>query len=546
MPSTEPRSEDEMLARTHRRAAELRHRRTRRRTAGAGLAAVLLVVAIGAVVIEAGRAREETTVFATDGTEVPPGPDAPPILEGWTPMAASPLSGRSGAVSAWTGSELLVWRGDGAFADVCTVVGGVTRCGEQAPADGAAYDPATDTWRMLPPAPVDQDQGDQLNYAGVWTGSELVVWGGPDGTGAAYDPASDAWRTIAAGPLVSGTRDTTMVWTGSEAIVLGPSQTKTDPVLGSGPGVAAYDPFTDRWRVLASSGTDGLDLAAVWCGGAVLVVDETVPSVEPAATAHRYDPSADRWTTIDGPPLAATSELVCGGQQVIAVGRGTGGTEPAPTGLAVPSPAAAILDLGANQWTLVDPPPVDASADSVLVWTGTEAVLVGVPRGEASGQPPLGAAILDPSAGAWRTTMPPDLSGRSDMAVVWADGELLVWGGAWGIGFTSEPAADGARYRPATSRPIPSAVLEDAERCQAERFASIGIDLEGSPEPGPTEGAAQDTLARDHAVTRWDLIEASADRRTWAGSSDGSVAVVFSIADDGTGWLVGAVRRCRD
>ena len=38
-------------------------------------------------------------------------------------MAASPVSGRGGSVSAWTGSELLVWRGDGAFSDVCTVVG---------------------------------------------------------------------------------------------------------------------------------------------------------------------------------------------------------------------------------------------------------------------------------------------------------------------------------------------------------------------------------------------------------------------------------------
>ena len=41
-------------------------------------------------------------------------------------MAASPLTGGAGAISAWTGTELLVWGGDGAYTDMCTVVGEMT------------------------------------------------------------------------------------------------------------------------------------------------------------------------------------------------------------------------------------------------------------------------------------------------------------------------------------------------------------------------------------------------------------------------------------
>ena len=60
----------------------------------------------------------------------------------------------------------------------------------------------------------------------VWTGTELIVWGGfADDTlsesqeGAAFDPAAGTWRQIA--PPPDGVRAGVVLWTGTEMLVFG-------------------------------------------------------------------------------------------------------------------------------------------------------------------------------------------------------------------------------------------------------------------------------------------------------------------------------------
>jgi hypothetical protein len=64
-----------------------------------------------------------------------------------------------------------------------------------------------------------------VGTAGVWTGDQLLIWGGTPGTynnffadGAAYDPATDRWHRLApsSGRFASGA-----VWTGTEMLVWG-------------------------------------------------------------------------------------------------------------------------------------------------------------------------------------------------------------------------------------------------------------------------------------------------------------------------------------
>ena len=86
--------------------------------------------------------------------------------------------------------------------------------------DGAAYNPTTGAWRTTAPSP----SGVQGGAAVAWTGDEMVVWASnsPDGpVGAAvYDPATDSWRRLPAGPL--GKRESfSSVWTGKELTVVG-------------------------------------------------------------------------------------------------------------------------------------------------------------------------------------------------------------------------------------------------------------------------------------------------------------------------------------
>ena len=119
-------------------------------------------------------------------------------------MAPSPLGPRSAPVSAWTGTELLVWSGIPSTSDACgTDEGGGPLCGEPAVFDGAAYNPATDTWRTIAEGPVPAGGAPtQVIPEGVWTGSELVVWGGwASPIAAAYDPVTDRWRDLPPGPL---------------------------------------------------------------------------------------------------------------------------------------------------------------------------------------------------------------------------------------------------------------------------------------------------------------------------------------------------------
>src|SRR5581483_2821343 len=155
----------------------------------------------------------------------------------WSELPPAPISGRHDEAIVWTGDEMLVWGGDGPPAEN----------------DGAAYRPTTRTWRKLPSAPI----GGRLGPGTVWTGRELLVWGGtevqPDGTahdvntGAAFDPTSNRWRMLPPAPLTPRA-DTTVVWTGKEAIVVGGAAVFAPVPYHA--DAAAYDPVVDRWRSL--------------------------------------------------------------------------------------------------------------------------------------------------------------------------------------------------------------------------------------------------------------------------------------------------------
>src|SRR5262245_40392079 len=67
----------------------------------------------------------------------------------------------------------------------------------------------------------------RYGHTAVWTGSEMIVWGGrsADGvdlnTGARYDPLTDTWRATPLAGAPAARIDQTAVWTGSQMIVWG-------------------------------------------------------------------------------------------------------------------------------------------------------------------------------------------------------------------------------------------------------------------------------------------------------------------------------------
>ena len=92
---------------------------------------------------------------------------------------------------------------------------------------GGRYNPGTDSWiaTNTSNAPSARE-----SYTVVWTGSEMIVWGGSyfDGsnrfylnTGGKYNPGMDNWTATSITNVPSGRTDHTAVWTGSEMIVWG-------------------------------------------------------------------------------------------------------------------------------------------------------------------------------------------------------------------------------------------------------------------------------------------------------------------------------------
>src|SRR5690606_21750567 len=89
--------------------------------------------------------------------------------------------------------------------------------------DGARYDPVTDTWSPMSslgaPTP-------RVWHTAIWTGSHMIVWGGQDDSlatddGAMYDPETDTWTTLESVGAPSRRELHAAVWSGSEMIVWG-------------------------------------------------------------------------------------------------------------------------------------------------------------------------------------------------------------------------------------------------------------------------------------------------------------------------------------
>jgi len=201
----------------------------------------------------------------------------------WEALPDSPLSGRSDMASAWTGEELLIWGGfDGGFREVPFFD------------DGAAFDPVTETWRMLPAPPI----GPRTPFS-VWTGRELIVWGSADRfarlrDGAAYDPTTNTWRTIADGP--TDITDGSAVWTGEEMIVFGAALDGNNHAYTPTAVAAAYDPAADTWRELPPSDLSPQAMTAEWVNGELIAWD-----YEHGSAA--YDPGTNSWRQLPDVPL---------------------------------------------------------------------------------------------------------------------------------------------------------------------------------------------------------------------------------------------------
>ena len=214
--------------------------------------------------------------------------------------------------AAWTGNEMLIWGGRPSFS------------GDANRNDGGRYDPVSDIWRPISThgAPAARSQ-----CAAVWTGTELLVWGGAtDGgielnDGARYNPGSDTWRPISASGL-SPRMEPAFVWTGNELIVFG-GMKFTGGQLSFGDG-ARYDPAADTWKPLPATHGPGSRTGhtAVWTGSRMIVWGgREVPSQVVLDSGAGYDPGSNEWTplavSVASPGRMYHAAIWSGGEMIV-------------------------------------------------------------------------------------------------------------------------------------------------------------------------------------------------------------------------------------
>lgn len=307
---------------------------------------------------------------------------------------------------------------------------------------GGRYDPASDTWAPLPEA---GGPGPRHGHSAVWTGAEMLVWGGVclDGCedNARYNPATNAWQPLSNTGAPSERWQHSTVWTGTEMIVWGGMGPFGSP-LGDG---GRYNPATDTWTPVSTQGAPAprSGHAAVWTGREMIVWGGAGGRGQPFLTdGARYDPAADAWTPLPpASPGLATSTAVWTGTEMLVGGVGREISQ------------RAAYDPATDSWR-VPPPP--AGPDTPLcrmgvgLWTGTEMLIW------AGGSDPQGGVRYDPATGTCaRMAVAGSPSPRTDHSAVWTGRELIIWGGVSPGAGAAAVFADGGRYFPPGSLPPP-------------------------------------------------------------------------------------------
>lgn len=136
---------------------------------------------------------------------------------------------------------------------------------------GGRFNPQSNTWAAM--STTNAPSPRRFSYV-AWTGSEMFVWGGNSGSGgpgdgALYNPTTDSWRTISSVGAPEAGGSGIAVWTGAEVVIWGGINFNNNAYLSRG---ARFNPSTNSWALLPQVNASGRDgCAAVWSGQEVLI-----------------------------------------------------------------------------------------------------------------------------------------------------------------------------------------------------------------------------------------------------------------------------------
>src|SRR5438445_728571 len=226
-----------------------------------------------------GAANDKLMTHLTTGT-------VSPLQEDETRYYATAMVNKSAghlklATVSWLKEPLESWRArvEKQAATALTPPGDSYKLPPMSQGDGCVED----TWTATAGPP-----DARASYTAVWTGSEMIVWGGlgpiPLNTGSRYKHSTDNWVATTTTNAPGARSGHTAVWTGTEMIVWGATADTTG---------GRYNPVTNNWT--ATSTTNAPDFryyhTAVWTGTEMVVWGGA--NFLALNTGGRYNPSTN-------------------------------------------------------------------------------------------------------------------------------------------------------------------------------------------------------------------------------------------------------------
>lgn len=335
--------------------------------------------------------------------------------------------------------HVAVWTGEELL-----IYGGASGSHDTAPlTTGLAFDPDAGSWRDIRPSPESLEWWPTLNA--VWTGDQLLVAGRTSGADEtvrvlSYSPTEDIWSVS---PPLPGDRTAVgaMAWTGTEVILVGGDLHYPDNTAW------AYNTTSQIWRQLPDAGIEAVEgMEGVWTGTEAIFIG----GYGATSTGIAYNPLSETWRHLPdaGRDSIEGHRLVWTGQHVIVYSGHTGPGHP---------DRLLLYEPDTESWSKSSPTPIAPAERLGGAWTGDQLIIWG---GYATygGHDQDGDAVYgdgvsyDPTTDTWTVFPPALIADRCDHSATWTDGLFVVFGGMTTCG-TPHILADGnsAAYDPTTN-----------------------------------------------------------------------------------------------
>ena len=331
----------------------------------------------------------------------------------------NPPTARSKHTAVWTGTEMIVW-------------GGALDSGRTSTNTGGRFNPSTNTWTALS---TDGAPSARYGHAAIWTGTEMIIWGGQQGislqkSGGRYNPSTNSWSLLSdGGDCPTARKYHSAVWTGAEMIVWG----GYDGLSGTGKTDkgAKYNPSTNNWTSMTTTNAPHSRSLhpAVWANNRMIVWGGETYSSDITNSGGLYDPTSNIWSSIsitNAPSSRKNHSAVWSGSEMIIWGGEIGSYKLNNGGRYNP-----LTDSWQNV-TITNAP--SARTDHKVVWTGSEMIIWGGRVGEEGMSGVMATtntgSAYNPTTNSWNTlssVFAP--SSRDNHSAIWTGTEMIIWGG---------------------------------------------------------------------------------------------------------------------